>query len=87
MRHSRVTPPHETRSNIEPTRRDTLETIGCSLVTSLWVPAACLDEVVQYVLKRGRLLVREESLRQDPRHVLQNDPDDQAQLQVVHDDV
>ena len=87
MRHSRLTPPHEARSNIEPTRRDTLEAVGCSLVTYLWVTAAYLDEVVQYVLKRGRLPVREESLRQDPRRVLQIDPDDQAQLQVVPDDV
>ena len=87
LRYSRLTPPHETRSNIEPTRRRTLKTIGCSRVTYLWVTAAYLDEVVQNVLKRSRLLVREESLRQDPRLVLRIDPDDQAQLQVVPDDV
>ena len=74
VRHSKLTLPHEARSNIEPTRRDTLETIGCSLVTYLWITATYLDEVVQYVLKRGCLLVREESLRQDPRHVLQSTP-------------
>ena len=87
VRHSRLTLTHETRSDIEPTRRDTIETIGCSPVTYLWVTAAYLDEVVQCVLKRNRLLVREESLRQDPRLVLRIDPDDQARLQVVPDDV
>ena len=61
LRYSRLTPPHETRSNIEPTRRRTLKTIDCSRVTYQWVTAAYLDEVVQNVLKRSRLLVREES--------------------------
>ena len=63
VRHSRLTLTHETRSSIEPTRQDTLGTIGFSPVTYMWMTAAYLDEVVQYVLKQGRLLVREESLR------------------------